>query len=157
MKIIKNTYGLLNAKDLKALKHKNIIVYNEIDFRSDGRHTLWLNITRKKTNKIVIVLNDRKRDPDISFFKEINANFDNTLDFYLIFSTNKYINYLTENDELYDEDKLSKEQIKKLLKKYKLEDSKENIEAIYNKKWTFFDLKFNLNKNNNGHGIGFCL
>ena len=64
-------------------------------------------------------------------------------------------NYLTEEDELLQEEELTKENIKSLLKKYNLEDGNRIVDDIYNNKTTFFDQKFKLKKRSNSGSRGF--
>lgn len=146
MTFIENKFDILDVKDLKVFKDKKIVFYNELDFIVSYMDDLWINVTRKDTTMLVIRIDDSDKDKDeirrtIIEIKTINKNFNNALDIHLIFKTNKYEKFITGDSKVVIEDDYSRDELKQLLEKYKIEYTAEDFDSLCDKKTTFLELK----------------
>lgn len=146
MTFIENKFDILDVKDLKVFKDKKIVFYNELDFIVSYMDDLWINVTREDTTMLVIRIDDSDKDKDeirrtIIEIKTINKNFNNALDIHLIFKTNKYEKFITGDSKVVIEDDYSRDELKQLLEKYKIEYTAEDFDSLCDKKTTFLELK----------------
>ena len=146
MTFIENKFDILDAKDLKVFKDKRIVFYNELDFTVSYMDNLWINVTREDTTILAIGIDDSDKDKDeirrtIIEIKTINKNFNNALDVHLIFKTNKYEKFITGDSKVVIEDDYSRDELKQLLEKYKIEYTAEDLDNLCDKKTTFLELK----------------